>query len=258
MIAALSNQPERLATVFGNSHLVSILHEGVLQDVSGHVVVFDHKSFEQPGPAGCNMCAGVIPESLLRNMYSLGMEIPEDVIQRRIEGYHLETKGGSLDIPAPANERLYATFRGPGPLGIYPAAQQGFDRYLLGQAEHAGATHLNKLVTDLEMPSADDGPYRVVCLDGSDLEADIVVGAFGVNSDLAAVFERLGFGYRMPRTVRACQAELPVPAEFIRDVLRNRMMILAMGWRGLRYAAITPKRRHVTVTLIGDEAVPYR
>jgi flavin-dependent dehydrogenase len=213
------------------------------------VVVFDHKSFEKPGPAGCNMCAGVIPTSLVANMSSLGVGFPERVIQRRIQGVHLETRGGSVDIPAPQDAPLYATFRGPGPFGMYPAAQDGFDWHLLTEAQRRGAVHESRLVTGLTMPAEEGGKYQVICRDGFSMEADIVVGAFGVNSNLTVVFERLGFGYRTPATLRARQAEMPVDPEFLRD----RMLVFAMGWPRIRYAAITPKRRHVTVTLIGDD-----
>ncbi len=67
------------------------------------------------------------------------------------------------------------------------------------------------------------------------------------------MFERLGFGYRAPRTLRARQAEITLDPDFIASKMRNRVLIFAMGWPGLRFAAITPKRQHVTVTLIGDD-----
>jgi flavin-dependent dehydrogenase len=78
------------------------------------------------------------------------------------------------------------------------------------------------------------------------------VGAFGVNSNLVTVFEDLGFGYRAPRTARARQAEILLDPQFIQEKLRNRVLIFAMGQPGLRFAAVTPKRQHATVTLIGD------
>ena len=216
------------------------------------VTVFDHKSFDKPGPAGCNMCAGVIPDSLVRNLHELGIDLPEHVIQRRLEGYVLHTRGGSVDIPTPPGKTVYATFRGPGPLGMYPAAQEGFDWWLLSEARQAGALHVGRLVTDVRVPAAAAAPFAITCRDGSTHEADFVVGAFGVNSNLVSVFEHLGFGYRAPQTVRARQAEIPLDPEFIQDQLRNRVLIFAMGRPGLRFAAVTPKRRHVTVTLIGD------
>ena len=216
------------------------------------VTIYDYKDFEKPGPAGCNMCAGLIPGSLVAGLLSLGVELPERVIQRRIEGYHLHVRGGAADIPAPAESPVYATFRGPGPLGIYPAAQEGFDWWLLSEAEQSGATHLSQFVTEVRRPEHGTDPFVITCRDGSRHEADIVIGAFGVNSNLVRVFEEMGFGYRAPRTVRARQAEIPLDPEFIARVLRNRVVILATGRPGLQFAAITPKRQHATVTLIGD------
>lgn len=215
------------------------------------VTVFDHNNFEKPGPAGCNMCAGIIPDSLVRNLNALDINLPEHVIQRRLEGYVLHTRGGSVDIPTPPGKTIYATFRGPGPLGMYPAAHEGFDWWLLSEARQAGARHISKLVVDVRRPAGPDEAFEITCRDGSRHEADLVVGAFGVNSNLVSVFEQLGFGYRAPDTVRARQAEIPLDPEFIQDRLRNRVLIFALGRPGVRFAAVTPKRQHVTVTLVG-------
>jgi flavin-dependent dehydrogenase len=139
------------------------------------VTILDYKSFEKPGPAGCNMCAGVIPDSLVRNLHSLDIDLPEHVIQRRLEGYLLHTRGGTVDIPAPPGTRIYATFRGPGPLGMYPAAQEGFDWWLLSEAQQAGARHVSKLVTDVQAPTSGAAPFTITCRDGSIHETDLLV-----------------------------------------------------------------------------------
>ena len=217
------------------------------------ITLFDHKSFEQPGPAGCNMCAGIIPDSLVRNMRRFGIELPEHIIQRRIAGYCLETRGGSVDIPTPPGVELYSTFRGPGPLGMYPSAREGFDYFLLHEAGKRGVAYLNTLVTDVVLSGSPHEPCYIICRDGSVREADIVVGAFGVNSNLVRVFERLGFGYRAPQVARAFQAEIPVDPDFIKRGMRDRVFIFALGSPRLEFAAITPKREHVTVTLIGAD-----
>ena len=216
------------------------------------VTIFDHKDFEKPGPAGCNMCAGIIPDSLVSNMAALGIALPEHVIQHRIRGYHLATRGGEVDLWLPGEVNLYATFRGPGPLGMYPGAHEGFDWFLLDEARKRGAEVAGKLVTEVVMPKAAEESYRLICRDGDQHEADLVVGAFGVNSNLGAVFEKLGFGYRAPKTIRARQAEIPLDPVFISQQIGERVLLFATGSPGIRFAAITPKRQHVTVTLIGD------
>jgi flavin-dependent dehydrogenase len=220
------------------------------------VLLFDYKSFEKPGPAGCNMCAGVIPDSLVINMAGLGIALPEHVIQRRIEGYRLQTRAGAVDIPTPPGVSVYATFRGPGPLGMYPAAKGGFDRFLLDQAQRSGATFVSTTVTDLRMPEDAQGPFTIVSRDGTTYMADVVVGAFGVNSNLVSLFQRLGIGYQPPQTMRARQAEIPLDPAYIQERMGNRVVIFAMGWPGIRFVAVTPKRQHVTVTLIGDNPGP--
>ncbi|MCK5093087.1 MAG: hypothetical protein KAR18_00085, partial [Spirochaetes bacterium] len=58
------------------------------------ITLFDGKDFTQSGPKGCNLCAGVISETLIDRMCSIGIVLPEEKIQRKIEGYYLRLKTG--------------------------------------------------------------------------------------------------------------------------------------------------------------------
>lgn len=215
------------------------------------VTLYDPRDFSRPGPTGCNMCAGVITDSLVRPMARLGIVLPEHLIQRRIRGYVLVTRWGAVDIPVPEGRAVYSTYRGPGPLGMYPAEPASFDQFLLDCAVRLGAAAVRQRVCDVELPRCPHGLFRLKRSDGLSDEVDLLVAAFGVNSGLRRVFERLPLGYRPPRVERACQAELPTGAQFIEQTLRSRVVIFALGWRNLRFAALTPKKEHITVTLIG-------
>ena len=68
--------------------------------------IYEPRDFSQPGPAGCNMCGGVISESLVLALAAEGIHLPSSVIQRTIDSYVLHLKEGSVLIKMPAREKL--------------------------------------------------------------------------------------------------------------------------------------------------------
>lgn len=231
------------------------------------VVIFDRKSFVDFGPRGCNMCAGVISDTLVRNLEHLGIVIPPAAIQQEILGYQMETRAGSLRLGRPARSTIYAVYRGIGPRGLEYDEARSFDLLLLRSAIECGAKHISQTVTGIELPrgpggtqqasgrgesaKGGPGPGAVLYGGGERYVADVIVGAFGVNSTLPRYLEGQGIGYRPPRTVQACQAEVPLDEAFIRERYRGEIKIFNLGLPGIRFASITPKQRHVTVSLVG-------
>ena len=53
------------------------------------------------GPSGCNMCGGVISESLVQALSVEGIELPPDVVQRGIDSlyFHSDRETVALDAP---------------------------------------------------------------------------------------------------------------------------------------------------------------
>ena len=49
------------------------------------VDIFESRKFVVPGPAGCNMCGGIISETLVQNLAIEGVNLPSGVIQRGIQ-----------------------------------------------------------------------------------------------------------------------------------------------------------------------------
>lgn len=218
------------------------------------VTLFDRKLFSSFGPCGCNMCAGVISHTLLRALEGLGLSIGPSLIQREIAGYILETQGGVLRLERPPDSRIYTAYRGMGPRGLEYDERRSFDLFLLRAAVSAGAAHVNRLVADLRLSAGCGSPHRLELDNGETAEADVVVGAFGVNSQLGRRLEALGIGYTAPRVIRAAQAEIPLDPEFIAQRFPAEVRILNLGFPGVRFASLTPKRRHVTVSLVGEAA----
>jgi len=214
------------------------------------VLLFDGKSFSQAGPQGCNLCAGVIPGAILERLAAMGAEIPAALVQREITGHYFETRAGGVHIPKDPEATIYTVFRGVGPRTAAPEIAQSFDHLLLHTALRAGVIHVEEHVKDVRMPETPAAPFRLLA-GGEEYAVDVLVGAFGVNSALARRFGDLGFGYQPPLTYHVTQAELPVDPAFITTVFGEEIKIFALGLPGISFGALTPKRTHLTVTVIG-------
>lgn len=230
---------------------LTLLHRAPELGQQHDVWLFDGKSFGCIGPQGCNMCAGVIPTTLFDLPGMPDRSVLSPVIQRYITGHYFETNAGSIHVPKEPGVTLCTVFRSAGPRGDVPDLTQSFDTLLLKTALANGANLVSAHIGDMEMPGRPDAPYRLSTRDGQVFEVDVVVGAFGVNSGLSARFEQLGFGYRRPQTYHVCQAELPLEPDFIESTFGGEIKIFTLGMQGIRFGALTPKRRHVTVTVIG-------
>ncbi len=218
--------------------------------------IFDGKDFLQRGPRGCNLCAGVIAESLNRKLQEEGIFLPEKRIINRVDGYCLHVDGETLDLSCADNRKntIATVFRGNGPrFSTFPDIIS-FDDFLLGWAEDRGARVAPWPVWDIRLPGERNAP--VVIRFGrkdnlQEFEADLVAGAFGVNSYLLKKMDELGFGYRPPSTLITYQAELNLGREEIHRHFGNSIHVYMPKSQSLRYATVIPKGDYLTVTLIG-------
>lgn len=234
----------------GTVAALNLLHLARRNDRPIHVLLLDRKTFTEFGPAGCNLCAGVMSAALIHDLEHLGVIIPPHVIQQKILGYDLETLGGSILLPRPPGSVIYTAYRGIGPRGLNYDEERSFDAFLLRSAIHAGAEYRNSLVTDIQRGGGGKG-FQILCQDGDTLDVDVVIAAFGINSTLGRRLTSLGTGYHPPRAVFACQAEIPLDEAFINEHYQGQIKIFNLGLRRIRFASLTPKQRHVTVSVVG-------
>ena len=115
-----------------------------------HVDIYEPRDFDVPGPLGCNMCGGVIYESLVQSLAVEGINLPPTVVQRGIEHNTLHLDIGSVQIQTPRREkRIATTFRGIGPRGLMDFSRGSLDGYLLKLAVGKGARHIRGRVEDV-------------------------------------------------------------------------------------------------------------
>src|SRR5512138_2296084 len=108
-----------------------------------HVDIYEPRDFDVPGPAGCNMCGGVIYESLVQSLAVEGINLPTTIVQRGIVCNMLHLDIGSAKIQTPRHEkRIATTFRGTGPRGLMEFKGVSLDGYLMRSAVAKGARHI--------------------------------------------------------------------------------------------------------------------
>ncbi|MDP2729537.1 MAG: cyclic nucleotide-binding domain-containing protein [Dehalococcoidales bacterium] len=228
-----------------------LLHMTQRVGISPSVDIYERREFSKLGPVGCNMCAGVISESLVQSLSIEGIKLPENVVQRGINSFQLHTDKESVTMYAPFNEMRIATvYRGGGPRGATELKWESFDEYLLQLAGAEGANIIRDRVINL---SWDGQKPQVHIKDKEPQTYDLIVGAFGVNSPSGELFENLSFGYRKPGARKTSNMEFAFGSEYVTNTLGNSMHAFLMNLPGLHFAALVPKGNHVTMCLIGDD-----
>ncbi len=224
------------------------------------IALFDGKDFTQKGIGGCNLCAGVISETLEMRLRARGIVLPDEKVQQKIEGYSLNGKTGSVLLRHPLKrKRITTVFRGNGPRLSNEWGNVSFDDYLLKHARSKGSRVIRRLVKRVELSEDPGTPLKIFyAVDKEELvyEADLVVGAFGLSRGMMSEMQALGFGYRPPGTVRAWNVEIRLGSRFIREKFGSYIHIYNWGTaRGLSVACIIPKKDYITVNLIAERDV---
>jgi flavin-dependent dehydrogenase len=219
-------------------------------DMDIRLDVYESRDFAIPGPTGCNMCAGVISESLVQTLSVEGINLPPTVVQRGIEAYIMHSEKESITIHTPLDEMRIATVhRGSGPRDVQEVRWKSFDQYLLEMAVKGGANLIHDRVKDITW---NGGRPQVEVKDKDPQVYDLIVGAIGVNSPSLSLFEKLGIQYRKPKVRKTYLTELPLGYDYISKQLGNSMHVFLLNFPGLDFAALIPKGDYVTMCLIGD------
>jgi flavin-dependent dehydrogenase len=214
------------------------------------VDIYEPRDFTKPGPAGCNMCGGIVHESLVQILATEGINLPAGVVQRGIDSHMLHMGMGSARIETPLEEkRIGAMYRGAGPRDVKEARWGSLDGHLLSLAGDKGARIIHDRVDEVQRI---DGRPQVRTKGGLSTLYDLTVVAVGVNSTLLKVFETLGIDYLPPRTTKTYVGEFYLGADAINEYLGSSVHVFLLAIPGLEFAAFIPKGDYVTMVLIGD------
>lgn len=215
------------------------------------VDIYEPRDFSLPAPSGCNMCAGVISETLVQNLATEGINIPASVLQTAVSSYILHTDLGSQRIDAASQEkRIGAIFRGGGPRGVQENRVRGLDNYLLSLAENEGANIIHMRVSGVEKV---DGYVQVKTRNGTTESYDLLVVASGVNTAALKLFTEGVSNYKPPKTTKTAIREYFLGRESVEKHFGDSLHVFLLDIPKLDFAMIVPKGDYVSVCLLGKD-----
>ena len=224
------------------------------------VDIFEPRDFDLPAPAGCNMCGGVLYESLVQSLAVEGINLPKTVVQRGIQYNKLHLDIGSVQIQTPRHEkRIATTFRGLGPRGLMDFSRKGLDSFLLKLAVNKGARHIRGRVEDIrrfrnEEANGPKAELMQVKIPGGEFQTyDLVAVTTGVNTAISKLFREMDFSYKPPRTAKLVVREYYLGEEEVSKYLGSAFHAFLLDIPGLDYGAVIPKGNYMTVCLLSSQ-----
>ncbi len=215
------------------------------------VDIYEPRDFSVPGPVGCNMCGGVVSETLVQYLAAEGINLPPTVVERGIDSYMLHMDVGSVRIDTPLHEkRIGAIHRGSGPRDLRELKWESFDGHLLTIAMNRGARLIRQRV--VEVAQADE-LIRIKTRNGQPESYDLLAVAVGVNTATLKLFQELDFGFRPPRTTKSFVREYYLGEEVVDKYVGSSFHAFLLNIDRLEFAAIIPKGDYVTLCLLGQD-----
>lgn len=214
------------------------------------VDIYEPRDFLKPGPAGCNMCAGIVSETLVQMLAAEGINLPASVVQRGIDSYILHMDVGSVRIDTPLQEkRIGAVYRGAGPRDLKESRHTGLDGYLLQLALDKGAQWIKQRVSEVSLVG---GRPQVKTRAAGQQTYDLVAVTAGVNSPAVKMFQHLGLPYHPPKTTKTYLREYYLGAEAVARILGNAIQVFLLDIPRLEFGMLIPKGDYMTVCLLGE------
>lgn len=204
------------------------------------VTILEARDFSQPGPGGCNKCAGILSSGLVRNLERLQLRLPPEVIQSELDTYILHGDEFQLPIHLPEpRRRIISIYRGGGPHRGGRPLPHSFDHWLLQQAQLRGAEIRKTRVRSIQFD-----PHPRVLTAREEFKPELVVLATGVNSHLEL---DPALGYGSPLTEVMAQDEIPLPSGQEDNVVH----IFFDHPAGLIFGGLIPKNQFANISLLG-------
>ena len=218
----------------GTAAAIAIKHRAQGLGRSIHVIIVEGKQFV--GELHHNQCAGVLSPPIAEILENeLEIPFPHHLTQRDIRGYVLHTPQRQIVLDGEAETSA-------------AVRRVQFDAYMLEAACERGVELTQARVTDLEFH-----PDRVVVYtESSQLTADVVIGAFGMDEGTASLFHR-AVGYRSPPSLSSVVTKYH-PSEAGLCAFGDRIHAFLPATPRIEFGAVTPKGNHLTINIAGQAA----
>jgi len=207
------------------------------------ITIYQKRDFNELGPKGCKGCAGILSVSMLRNLGELGLTIPDEIIQSKIDHYAVHSPYTSIHISNPEKEiQIVSIYRGGGPSISSYENPISFDGWLLEQARKRGVNVENQVVSRIYLEKE-----VKVEVAGEQLEYDLIVLASGINAKSPAI---LGLDHIPPKAQLMAQHELYAGIDQVESKLGNAAHAFLIPHSGLIFGTLVPKRQFITVSVL--------
>ena len=195
------------------------------------VILIEGKQFA--GELHHNQCVGVLSPPLPQLMEDeLGIPFPNQLSKTEITGYVLHSKEEEITLDSSVEPSI-------------AVRRVQFDEYMLNQVKEHGVTVLSARAVDVEF----NQEGVVIYTENAPVQADVVVGAFGLDDGSGALFER-ACEYKPPKALSAVVMKYH-PDEEVMKASGNRIHAFLPAHRQIEFGGITPKGDHLTINIAG-------
>ncbi len=195
------------------------------------IAVVEGKHFA--GEQHHNQCAGVLSPPIVELLQDeLAVPFPHHLSRGAITGYVLHTARRQIVLDGEAEPSV-------------ALRRVQFDAYMLDVTRQRGIEVLSARATGLEFHA----DRVIIYTESVPLEADVVVGAFGLDEGTAALFQR-AVGYRPPPALNSIVTKYH-PGEAGIAEFGGRVHAFLPATPRIEFGAITPKGNHLTINIAG-------
>jgi flavin-dependent dehydrogenase len=182
-----------------------------------------------------NQCVGVLSPPIVELLeHDLAVPFPHQLSRTAITGYVLHTSRREIVLDGAAEPSV-------------ALRRVQFDAYMLEAARARGVDVLPARATGIELHA----DRVVIYTESVPVEAEVVVGAFGLDEGTAALFEH-AVGYRSPPVLSSVVAKYH-PGEAGMADFGHRIHAFLPITRRIEFGAITPKGNHLTINIAGAD-----
>jgi len=202
--------------------------------INPRIIIYEGKRLEKK--SYYNQCLGVLSPPLGKIMEKeLGIPFPSHIIQKRINGYFVHSDNNILKLTG-EHEPSYACRR------------VEFDNYLFQQVKEMGVEVIPARVTDLDRSL--DG--IMVYSESNNVNADVIVGAFGLDDGMAKIFERIT-PYCQPKFLSSIVTKIHPGNKAMNQFGEYLHAFLPGSLPHVEFGAITPKGNHLSLNIAGKK-----
>jgi len=195
------------------------------------ITLVENKQFS--GEYHYNQCAGVLAYPLPNILKDhLGVDFPFELNRGSIRGYVLHTDQERILLAGESEDSI-------------ALRRVQFDAYMLEQAQRREIRLVRARAIDLEFHP----DLVIVYTENCSLEADVVVGAFGLDEGTGALFGRQT-GYRPPQALSSVVTKYH-PGPDGMAAFGPHIHAFLPHHPHIEFAGITPKGNHLTINIAG-------